>query len=94
MLITYNQKDIKHLIRIVLINHLHQIQNMSKFKAKDEVRLKSGSHTMTVVGNAIVPTAEGNVPILDKYECSWFDGTKSQKAIFKEADIELIGKRK
>jgi uncharacterized protein YodC (DUF2158 family) len=49
---------------------------------------------MTVVGNAIVPTAEGNVPILDKYECSWFDGTKSQKAIFKEADIELIGKRK
>ena len=62
----------------------------SKFKANDRVQLKSGSHTLIVVGYATSRTPEGNIPIKDKYECSWFDGIKSQKAIFKEEDIKLI----
>jgi uncharacterized protein YodC (DUF2158 family) len=65
-----------------------------KFKANDRVQLKSGSHTMTVVGNAATRTPLGNIPIKNKYECSWYDGTKSQKAIFKEEDIKLIEKHK
>jgi uncharacterized protein YodC (DUF2158 family) len=63
---------------------------MPKFKMNDRVQLISGSHTMTVVGNAKTHTAEGSVPIKDKYECLWFDGSKSQKAIFKETEIKLI----
>lgn len=62
----------------------------AKFKVNDRVQLVSGSHTMTVVGHAKVPSPEGNTFIKDKYECSWFDGTKYQKAIFKEAQIKLI----
>jgi uncharacterized protein YodC (DUF2158 family) len=64
----------------------------SKFKPNDRVQLKTGSHIMTVVGNAATHSPEGKVPIKDKYECSWFDGVKSQKAIFKEEDIKLIEK--
>jgi uncharacterized protein YodC (DUF2158 family) len=45
---------------------------------------------MTVVGQAITHTAKGTVLITDKYECSWFDGVKLQKAVFKGADIKLI----
>jgi uncharacterized protein YodC (DUF2158 family) len=63
---------------------------MPKFKPNDRVQLISGSHTMTVVGHAKTSTPQGSVPIKDKYECSWFDGIKSQKAIFKEAQIKLI----
>lgn len=65
-----------------------------KFKANDRVQLKSGSSTMTVVGNATSHTPLGNIPIKNKYECSWFDGVKSQKAIFKEDDIKLIERLK
>jgi len=61
-----------------------------KFKANDRVQLISGSHTMTVVGHARMPSPEGTILIKDKYECSWFDGMKSQKAIFKEVQIKLI----
>jgi len=43
---------------------------------------------MIVIDHAIAH--EGNVPIKDEYECSWFDGLKFQKAIFKEEDIKLI----
>lgn len=63
-----------------------------KFKANDRVQLKAGSHTMIVVGHAINHAPEGTIPIKDKYECSWFDGIKSQKAIFKEEDLKLIQK--
>jgi len=62
----------------------------SKFKVNDRVQLISGSHTMTVIGYAKMPSPEGNILIKDKYECSWFDGMKSQKAIFKEVQIKLI----
>ncbi|HEY6979066.1 MAG TPA: DUF2158 domain-containing protein [Chitinophagaceae bacterium] len=61
-----------------------------KFKANDRVQLISGSHTMTVVGLAKTHTSNGDVLLIDKYECSWFDGVKSQKAVFKEAQIKLI----
>ena len=45
---------------------------------------------MIVIDHAIAHMPEGNVPIKDEYECSWFDGLKFQKAIFKEEDIKLI----
>jgi len=45
---------------------------------------------MTIVGHAKTHSPEGSIPIKDKYECSWFDGFKSQKAIFKETEIKLI----
>jgi uncharacterized protein YodC (DUF2158 family) len=61
-----------------------------KFKAGDIVRLKKGSHSMTVKGHATKPVTVGNIPIADKYECMWFDGIKSQKAIFQEDTIELV----
>jgi uncharacterized protein YodC (DUF2158 family) len=63
-----------------------------KFKVNDRVQLISGSHTMTVLGHAKAHTPGGDVLLMDKYECSWFDGVKSQKAIFKEAQIKLIQK--
>jgi len=63
---------------------------MPKFKANDRVQLTSGSHTMTVTGHAKTRTAEGDVLIKDKYECSWHDGQKFQKAIFNESQIKLI----
>ena len=62
----------------------------AKFKANDRVQLISGSHTMTVIGHAKTHTPAGNVLLIDKYECSWFDGAKSQKAVFTEAQIKLI----
>jgi len=62
-----------------------------KFKINDRVQLISGSSsTMIVTGYAKMPSPEGNILIKDKYECSWFDGMKSQKAIFKEVQIKLI----
>ncbi|HXL58520.1 MAG TPA: DUF2158 domain-containing protein [Chitinophagaceae bacterium] len=62
----------------------------NKFKAGDIVQLKSGSHGMTIKGHATTHTPEGNIPIADKYECSWFDGVKPQKAVFKEDTIKLV----
>jgi len=63
---------------------------VGKFKVNDMVQLISGSHTMTVVGHAKTHTPDGDVLLIDKYECSWFDGIKSQKAVFKEAQIKLV----
>ena len=63
---------------------------VGKFKANDRVQLVSGSHTMTVIGNAKTHTPNGDILLMDKYECSWFDGIKSQKAVFKEVQIKLI----
>jgi uncharacterized protein YodC (DUF2158 family) len=62
----------------------------AKFKVNDRVQLISGSHAMTVVGHAKTHTPEGDIPIKDKYECVWFDGMKSQKAVFTEVQIKLI----
>ena len=63
---------------------------VGKFKVNDRVQLISGSHTMTVMGHAKTHTPDGDVLLIDKYECSWFDGIKSQKAVFKEAQIKLV----
>ncbi len=61
-----------------------------KFKAGDIISLISGSHSMTVKGNASTRTINGNVPLPDRYECFWFDGKKSQKAVFKEEQMKLL----
>jgi uncharacterized protein YodC (DUF2158 family) len=61
----------------------------NKFKTGDVIRLKSGSHTMTIKGHAIKHTPQGNILIADRYECFWFDGVKPQQAIFREDSIKL-----
>jgi len=61
-----------------------------KFKVNDRVQLISGSHTMTIVGHAKAHTPDGDILLIDKYECSWFDGVKSQKAVFNALQIKLI----
>lgn len=69
----------------------YKLQIMAnKFKTGDIVKLKKGSPSMTVKGNATKPATIGNVQIADKYECAWFDGVKSQRAIFPEDAIELV----
>jgi len=71
--------------------YYNQNTNMvGKFKANDRVQLISGSHTMTVVGHAKAHTPDGDILLIDKYECSWFDGVKSQKAVFNALQIKLI----
>ncbi len=61
-----------------------------KFKAGDVIKLKLGGRSMTVKGHASKHTADGNIPIADKYECFWMDGAKLQKAIFQEDAIMLM----
>ncbi len=61
-----------------------------KFKAGDIIKLKSGSRTMTVSGNATTHTANGSVIIPDRYECFWVDGSKPQKAVFHQDSIKLV----
>ncbi len=62
----------------------------NKFKAGDIVKLKTGSHSMTVKGNAIKASEQGTVSIPDKYECMWSDGKKTQTAVFREDILQLI----
>ena len=62
----------------------------NKFKAGDTGKLKTGSHTMTVKGNAIKSSEHGNISIPDKYECMWSDGQKIQKAVFREDILQLV----
>ena len=59
-----------------------------KFKKGDVVKLKAGSARMTVTGNA--HASNGNVIIPDRYECTWFDGERVQKAVFAASAMELI----
>jgi len=62
----------------------------NKFKAGDIVKLKIGSHSMTVKGNAIRSSEQGMIAIPDKYECMWSDGKKTQTAVFREDAIQLL----
>ena len=62
----------------------------NKFKAGDTVKLKTGSHTMTVKGNATKLSEQKSVSIPDKYECMWSDGHKIQKAVFPEEILQLV----
>ncbi len=62
----------------------------NKFKAGDTVKLKTGSPTMTVKGNATRSSENGNIMIQDKYECMWSDGNKIQKAVFREDILQAV----
>jgi uncharacterized protein YodC (DUF2158 family) len=62
----------------------------NKFKVGDIVRLKTGSHSMTVKGNATKLGEKAPISIPDKYECMWSDGKKSQIAVFREDVLQLI----
>lgn len=62
----------------------------NKFKAGDIVKLKIGSHSMTVKGNAIKSSQNEIIPIPDKYECMWSDGKKTQTAVFREDILQLV----
>ena len=61
----------------------------NKFKAGDIVKLKTGSHSMTVKGNATKSSQQGSISIPDKYECMWSDGKKTQTTVFREDIIQL-----
>lgn len=62
----------------------------NKFKAGDIVKLKTGSHSMTIKGNAIKLSEQRTISIPDKYECMWSDGKKTQTAVFREDIIQLV----
>lgn len=62
----------------------------NKFKAGDIVKLKIGSPSMTVKGNATTHSEHVAVLIPDKYECMWSDGKKTQTAVFREDAIQLV----
>lgn len=62
----------------------------SKFKPGDKVVLKTGSPVMTIKGHAATHTTHGNIAIIDKYECIWNDGQKTQQAVFVEEILKLI----
>lgn len=61
----------------------------NKFKAGDQVKLKTGSHSMTIKGNATKSSDQGSISIPDKYECMWSDGFKMQTAVFREDILQL-----
>jgi len=61
----------------------------NKFKAGDTVKLKTGSPSMTVKGNATRMFEQAPVSIPDKYECMWSDGTKTQTAVFSEDVLQI-----
>jgi uncharacterized protein YodC (DUF2158 family) len=61
----------------------------NKFKTGDVITLKTGSHTMTVKGNAFKRSAGINESIPDRYECVWYDGKKQQTAVFQEDLLKL-----
>lgn len=62
----------------------------NKFKAGDRVSLKTGSAIMTIKGNAVMHNIPGNIAIKDKYECVWYDGMKTQQAVFIEDILQLV----
>lgn len=45
---------------------------------------------MTVKGNATRLSEQKSVSIPDKYECMWSDGSKIQKAVFREDILQLV----
>ena len=62
----------------------------NKYKKKKVIKLKIGSHSMTVKGHAIRASEQGTIAIPDKYECMWSDGKKTQTAVFREDAIQLV----
>jgi len=61
----------------------------NKFETGDIVKLKTGSPSMTVKGNATRMLEQVSVSISDKYECTWSDGTKTQTAVFSEDVLQI-----
>ena len=62
----------------------------NKFKAGDIVKLKTGSHSMTIKGNATTSVRQETTSIPDKYECMWSDGKKTQTAVFREDILQRV----
>jgi len=62
----------------------------NKFKVGDTVKLKIGSHSMTVKSIATRLFEHVPVSMPDKYECAWSDGKKTQIAVFREDALQLI----
>jgi len=62
----------------------------NKFKVGDTVKLTTGSHSMTVKGNATRLLQQVPISIPDRYECTWSDGKKTQIAVFREDVLQLI----
>ena len=62
----------------------------NKFKVGDIVKLKIGSPSMKIKGNAIKSSGQEIISISDKYECTWSDGKKIQTAVFREDVLQLI----
>jgi len=68
-----------------------QIPEMAnKFKAGDKVVLKTGSPLMTIKGHAETHTSNGNIAIIDRYECIWSDGKKAQQSVFIEDILKMV----
>jgi uncharacterized protein YodC (DUF2158 family) len=61
-----------------------KIQMKNQFKPGDMVKLKASGQTVTIKDLAIRPSRDGVVTIEDKYVCIWYDGTKTQRAVFHE----------
>ncbi|MEP7318188.1 MAG: DUF2158 domain-containing protein [Panacibacter sp.] len=64
----------------------------NKFNTGDKVSLKTGGPVMTIKGHAATHTSNGNIAIIDKYECTWYDGKKTQQAVFIEDILKLMSK--
>jgi len=62
----------------------------AKFKAGDLVKLKEGKFLMSVAGNAVVNKSNQVKLLFDSYVCTWFDGSRFQKATFHEDAIEAF----
>ena len=62
----------------------------NKFKVGDSVKLKTGSHSITVKCNATRLLEHSPISIPDRYECMWSDGKKIQTAVFREDVLQLI----
>jgi len=56
---------------------------MHSFKEGDVVHLKSGGPEMTIKSLGVFSGKEGAV-------CVWFAGTKLEKGVFSEPELELI----
>lgn len=76
---------------LLVISCAHKSLKMAnKFNPGDKVVLKTGSPLMTIKGHAANHTSNGNVAIMDKYECVWSDGKKVQQAVFIEDILKLV----
>ncbi len=62
----------------------------NKFKSGDKVTLETGGNVMTIKGYARIHKANDTAVIANKYECEWYDGRKTQQAVFLESSLRLV----